>query len=298
MTTLYVGTCNHLGDTLCLSAALHNAVEVMPNHKFVYCGNYGGVFENTPVEHTVIMKPGWIRAQYRDFGVDSEYTAVHGTLLEGINESLSKRLGIDIPCVHKTPVLNLTEQEIEEGLKLRDKDSRPVIVANTNCQTVCDVKGYPWYAEVFRQMPDVKFILMGGTDSRDIRYHETFPNNVVDLRGQTSFRQLFSMVYSCDAVLSPPSAVVHISAAFGTPAVCITGAREPIKFTQYPNVTHVFSTCVGKHLYNQYRGCMHFTVRDARSCEHVVVVNGRRYPSCMACIPAEFIVEKLRGVMK
>ena len=144
---------------------------------------------------------------------------------------------------------------------------------------------------MFEMCPQWQFVLIGGTEARDVRMdfggklpQGDFPN-VTDLRGKTNIRELFALVKGSIGVVSPSSAVSHIAAAFGIPQIVLLGARECAGITDYPNATHISSVCVGKETYWRNYGCMHFKTQDARSCEHTVSMGGRNYAGCTPCSP-------------
>lgn len=291
MTTIELSTCNHLGDTVCLLAAMLNAADVLPDVNFVYKGNYPAVFYFSP------LKPNYIghvdrkiSVQYRDHGV-KDNTAPTGNLVEGLTASLFRHLDIQYSCKHRKPVLYLTDGEIDDLSHFKR-----CVVLNSNCQQHSSVKGYPWWREVTALMSSTQFVLIGG-DPRDVRDDSCFGSNVVDLRGQTSIRGLFALVANASAVLTPPSAVCHIAAALDKPCVTITGAREPTKLTDYPTTLHMTSVCQGRRRYDRHFGCMHFVTSDSRSCEKTSLINGRPYADCMTCIPPENVVTMLHQAM-
>jgi ADP-heptose:LPS heptosyltransferase len=82
-------------------------------------------------------------------------------------------------------------------------------------------------------------------------HHHPPLEGVVDLRGQTSLRQLVRLVYHAQGVISPVSLLMHLAAAVETPegaprnrpCVVIAGGREPPHFTAYPH--HQFIHTVG-----------------------------------------------------
>ena len=76
-------------------------------------------------------------------------------------------------------------------------------------------------------------------------------DGVIDLRGQTSLRQLVRLMYHAQGAISPVSLLMHLAAAVETspgspknrPCVVIAGGREPPHFTAYPH--HQFIHTVG-----------------------------------------------------
>ena len=208
-------------------------------------------------------------------------------------------MDVRIPEKHHAPVVRLTDEERDWAqLTLPPR----AVLLNTNCQTCCTVKGYPWWGEVVRIVARNGYapVLTGGTEERDLRLDfGSLPGETVDMRGKTTLRQLVAMATAAVCAASPSSSLVHACAAAGCPCVVITGAREPTKVTDYPGNRHVFSVCtVGNMLYNQHQGCFmrHFgeiAQWPQYVCPRTMERRGRKYAACMACIPPEAVAEEI-----
>ncbi|MBO4619690.1 MAG: hypothetical protein J5654_06230 [Victivallales bacterium] len=290
---LEVTTCNHLGDALCLSAALANLRRVKPDWRVWYAGNYEEIFRGTPWAREMGIRAELsVRCEYRTHGV-SDICAEAGSLCDGLTLSLSRSLSIDLEPFCRAPVVRLDDSEREWA------SSHPAsgkILLNTNCQTGSSVKGYPWWSEVCALLPEFQFYLTGGREGRDVRDASAFPPNVTDLRGATTCRELLALASVCSCAVSPPSSLVHAAAAFDKPTVVVAGAREPTMLTDYPHAAHLHSVCLpARHAkrYDLRRGCLHFRTDDPRSCEHPVTINCRNYALCMACIAPETVAEAI-----
>jgi len=290
-------TCDHLGDALCLTAAMINAREEFGDAVSLrYAGRHGEVFrgldlgdwpEDAPPTHRYSV-------QYRSHGTRDD-RAQAGNLCEGLTASLARWMGREIPAWHTAPVVALSEAEVTAAVDaLAPITAGPLVLANTNCQGRSSIKGYPWWGEVVRQLCQRGYAvaLTGGPADADIRADlGPLPLECLDLRGKTTARQLVALCRVARCVVSPPSSLIHAAAAMDCPAVCVCGAREPTGLTAYPGVRHVHSVCVcGGKLYNHARGCMAF--RTER-CGRAVGWRGRAYAGCMACIPAEAVVEAM-----
>lgn len=283
----------HVGDTACLSAAMANLLAAHPDWEAWYCGDYAEMFEGGPFHSRPGEADRVIQLAYGDAGC-READASGGNVCEAYTRALAWHLGEDIPCVHRAPVLPEPTECMEWAGQYRG-----CILLNSNCQRRSLTKGYPHWGEVARLLADAgrRVVLMGGREERDVRDGALF-FGAVDLRGQTSIRQLMALARVAACVASPASGIVHIAAAYGTPCVTVTGAREPVALTAYPAARHVSTTCAGRTAYGPQRGCMHF-VADASnaSCERAVRVGGRWYPSCMAEIDPATIVSNIRGLL-
>lgn len=279
----------HLGDTACLSAAMANLAALHPDWEAWYCGDYAEMYDGGPFHSRPDGADRIIQLAYNDHG-GYEKTASRGNVCESYTAALAGWLGEDIPCVHRAPVLPVPTECMEWAGQFRG-----CVLLNTNCQQRSSTKGYPHWPVVAKMLRDAgkRVALMGGRENRDIRHAGEFPG-CADLRGRTTVRQLMALASVASCVASPASGIVHIAAAYGTPCVVVTGARELPALTAYPNTRHLTAVCHGRREYGTERGCMHF-VADATmvSCEHAVEVEGRWYPRCMTDIPPEKIANAI-----
>jgi ADP-heptose:LPS heptosyltransferase len=276
---ILLSTHRHLGDTVALTAALRNAKTALPDVLFDYDGSYRDVFANnpniTPFDHCDSDVTS-IKVTYSPF---SQRRGDGGNLCQGYSKCLALALqsltGVLVPMSQFTPVINLTE---EEQVQYRDLERYCVI--NANCQKCSEVKRYPYWQQIVDACPDMKFVQVGGNEKRDVTMNL---RNVVDLRGTTTVRQLFSLVANAKYVVSPSSAVIHIAAAFkNVNAYCLVGAREPTALTKYANVGHFCSTC-GR--YFSSFGCMNFYTHGIhKTCINIKNINDYNYASCMCDI--------------
>ena len=301
MSKICIKTCNHLGDAVCLTAVIENA-RLATMHSYSYSGRYSEVFDGLPIDTATPETDALIvRAEYRK-AIDSagkeirtgdDHNASTGSLIEGMTYSLGKALGLDIPCVLRTPCLVLGEEGERAIRAYRERFGRYFVV-NTNCQRNSTVKAYPYWREVVATLSGLAaVVLIGSREERDIREDLPALNRVFDLRGETSTRELIALVAGASCVVSPASSCVHIAAGFNVPSVVLTGAREPTALTAYPYAKHLTSTCKGK--YNHRRGCIHFQTCPG-SCENIKEINGRRYANCMAKLQQERILKAVKEV--
>ena len=284
----------HVGDTVCLSAAMANLSFAHPDWEIWYAGNYDEMYAGSRFEKRPYDADRVIQLAYNDGGA-WEKGASRGNVCESYTMALSYHLGEDIQVVAGTPVL-----PYPTDTALWAEQYKGCVLLNTNCQQRSSTKGYPYWDAVAKALVDngEMVVLMGGAEDRDIKDGAEFAH-CIDLRGQTSIRQLMALATVASCVISPASGIVHISAAYDTPCVVVVGAREPTGLTEYPYTTHVTTECNGRHLYGPKRGCMHFCA-DATmaSCEKAVEINGRWYPQCMAEIPPEAVVDRFHKVRR
>lgn len=134
-------------------------------------------------------------------------------------------------------------------------------------------------------------------------------SGVVDLRGRTSLRDLVRLVYHCDGIVCPVTAVMHLASAVPAkrseyplrPCVVIAGGREPAHWEAYP--THAFFSSVGFLPCCAKGGCWKSrTLRlgdgstlDRR--EHLCERPDGAFPACMTRIKPDDIVRSIRAFL-
>lgn len=272
-------TNNHLGDAVILTAVLENLKTVFQDRfEFAVETNYSDVFENNP--NVSKLQPG--------------ETA---TAVECVYHPFSQRSGNGGNCIlaftyNAFLALNGGQNPVYSQLVPKfyfDLPPRAIegdyCVLNANCQTCSEVKAWPWAQKLVDSRKDVKFVQIGGKEGRDVT---TDLKGVADMRGKTNFKELVSLVAHSKWVVSPPSAVTHIAAAFPkVKNVVMSGAREPMILTKYPNTIHITSVC---NNFNCNMGCMKFYVTrhdSPKCCGYRYLHEGREYANCMADVKPE-----------
>jgi len=162
-----------------------------------------------------------------------------------------------------------------------------------------------WDHDRYQQVVDrfrgrIQFVQVGEAD----HYHPPL-EGVVDLRGQTTLRQLVRLVYHAQGVISPVSLLMHLAAPVETPpgvpksrpCVVIAGGREPPHFTAYPH--HQYLHTVGALKCCESGGCWKsrtFPIGDGdykdgpdELCVDVV----GRLPRCMHMITADEVARRI-----
>ena len=129
--------------------------------------------------------------------------------------------------------------------------------------------------------------------------------DVVDLRGQTSLRELIRLVFHAQGALSAVSLLMHLTAAVevkpgmpkNRPCVVVAGGREPPHFTAYPH--HQFIHMVGALQCCDNGGCWKARtlplgdgdVNDRPDALCVDVVGA--LPRCMDMISADDVIRRI-----
>lgn len=118
-----------------------------------------------------------------------------------------------------------------------------------------------WAVERYQRVIDhfrgaIQFVQVGRAG-----HHHPRLRGVIDLRGQTTLRELVRLVYHAQGVLCPITALMHLAAAVPTlpgcprirPCVVIAGGREPAHWEAYPG--HQFIHTIGALPCCAHAGC-------------------------------------------
>jgi hypothetical protein len=226
---------------------------------------------------------------------ESPYHCLHGFI-----EFLNDRLHLSIrPTVFKGDI-HLSDQEKAWYSQVREVtgEDTPFWIVGAGGKHDLTIKW--WRTERYQEVVDhfrgkIQFVQVGGSGD-----HHPKLQGVIDLRGQTSLRELTRLVYHSQGVLCSVTSLMHLAAAVETkprqranrPCVVIAGGREPAHWEAYPD--HQFIHTNGALRCCGNGGCWKDRTvrlrdgdeRDRRDHLCVDVVNG--LPHCMDMItPAE-----------
>ena len=276
----------HLGDYVILTGAVHNIKKARPDVVFALPEKYQEVYENN---RDFAKSPVLIR----DMGkvvygnLEAEKQALYGNVVEGFTLCLCKLLNLQpVPIITRKPKIVLSKEEREYT-----KQFENAIVLNANCQTCTISKGYPhWQRVVDELSKDYRIIQVGGNCPKDLTLDLS---GVEDYRGKTTIRQLFSMIYGCKGVVSPPSSFSNIAGAFDKPQIILNAGREADRLTDYENVTHISHKAqCGWGVSN---GCVSLHITGNRICPDTILQGGRTWCRCQWETPPETIIEAVKS---
>lgn len=173
------------------------------------------------------MKP--VRLDYHRQIADANTTKLH--LLTAFHRELSDQLEIPVPVLRPRPDLHFSSGElshppIEPGYWLINAGGKRSLRAKVWPQSC-------WQELVARLTSSNLRVIQVGALSPG-HEHPTLSGAICQL-GQTNLRQLMRLVYFSAGVISSPSLLMHLAAAFEKPAVIIAGGREPYWWAAYRN---------------------------------------------------------------
>ncbi len=174
------------------------------------------------------------------------YHFIHG-FIHFLNEKLDLRI---MPTAFKGDIhLSDMERSWMPQVQEHTGDDRPywLIVSGGKFDFTAKWWAPERYQAVVNHFKDkVLFVQVG-----DPNHNHPSLDNVLDLRGQTDFRQLIRLVYHSAGVLTPVSVLMHLAAAVPSkpgmpplrPCVVVAGGREGTHWEAYPN--HQFIHTIG-----------------------------------------------------
>ena len=243
--------------------------------------------------------------------IECHYPLIHRSnqtpyhFLHGFIEYLNEYLGLQIrPAAFKGDIwISDEEKSWFETVERTLGESRPFWLFVSGGKRDYTIKW--WSHERYQQVVDafrdrIEFVQVG-----EAEHHHPPIEGAVDLRGQTSLRQLVRLVYCCQGVLSPVSLLMHLAAAVecrpgqprNRPCVVVAGGREPPHWTAYPH--HQFLHTVGALPCCDDGGCWKSRAvplgdgdeKDQPGELCVDVVDG--LPRCMDMITAEDVIQRI-----
>jgi ADP-heptose:LPS heptosyltransferase len=225
--------------------------------------------------------------------------------LHGFIEFFNKRLGL---CIRPTAFrgdIHLSPQEKAWYSQVHEVTRQPIPFWILAAGGKHDITIKWWEAARYQEVVNhfrgrIQFVQVGQTG-----HHHPRLEGVIDLRGQTSLRELVRLVYHSQGVLCPVTAIMHLAAAVETrppqhqnrPCVVVAGGREPPHWEAYP--FHQFIHTVGALPCCSRGGCWKdrtVPLRDGDKRDHpdhLCVAVVKELPACMSMIPSAEVIRRI-----
>jgi len=183
--------------------------------------------------------------------VISHYPEIHRSGMTGLcfadghRMFLEKQLGISIPRCGMKPDIFFSPKELALPRMVEGK----YWIINAGIKNDYTLKWYNHHQEVVNLLKDrITFVQIGL-----LSHNHPALDNVIDLRGKTSLRQLFLLSNYADGAICCVSLQMVIMAALSKPCVVISGAREGVRWQLNPD--HRFLYTNGAMKCATYDGC-------------------------------------------
>ena len=245
--------------------------------------------------------------------IDCKYPLVHRSsqsphhFVSGFSDFLSDALGRPIRVTDFRGDVHLSGAELEAPGRVGEIVGAgvPYWIVVAGGKYDCTVKW--WGARRYQGVVDalrdeVLFVQVGETPGH---YHPQL-HGTIDLRGQTSLREIIALTYHAQGVLCPITFLMHLAAAVPTPGgeatqrggVVVAGGRESPHWEAYP--WHQFIHTVGALPCCLHGGCWKFRTQPLGDGDRkdepdklcVDVVDGS--PRCMDMISVDEVAGRVR----
>lgn len=283
------------GDALVMTAAIRS-LHVRHPGKFAVAVDtpFPDIFLNSP---DVVPTHGGER-------VDMHYPAIHQANQRGIHfmqafcEHLEEALGVQVPLAVNKPVLYGVGAGPNSSIC---KSAYWLVNAGTKNDLTCKRYGRLRYQEVVDSLRGtVKFVQVGREKDR----HERLGGLFADLVGKTSLRELITLCYYAEGVLTPTSFLMHCAAALDRPCVVVAGGREPVQWNAYPKQHYMHTIgqlpcCADNACWkSRIEPIGDGTSHDQSLCELPVnnTMTGGAIPKCMELVRPEAVAQKIRAL--
>lgn len=155
----------------------------------------------------------------------------------------------------------------------------------------CRVWAMERWIELAEMTPDWKFVFFSDKEEHT---GLGLPENVIDTAMKLNIREFLALFASCHVCVYPDSAGMHLSPAFGTPGILLSGSTKvEYHLKYYPEVVHpIWSRekldCVP---------CFDWQVWDERKYDAPPCYAKEGMPWCLNNITARQVTEKIEGVV-
>ena len=243
--------------------------------------------------------------------VDCHYPLIHRSnqeprhFLDGFVEYLNEQLGLRIRVTAFKGDLYISQEEKDwfQSVELQEGRAQPFWLFASGGKFDFTTKW--WDPARYQQVVDhfrgrIQFVQVG-----EDHHHHPAIDGVVDLRGQTTLRQLVRLMYHAQGTISAVSLLMHLAAAvevkpgmpLNRPCVVVAGGREPPHFTAYPH--HQFMHTVGALRCCDNGGCWKSRTRplgdgDVQDRPEALCVDVVGHlPRCMDLISADDVIRRI-----
>lgn len=283
-----------LGDTLMMTPAVRDLANNYPQYKIHVETNFPQIWDNNPYIETYrqIIRDQNIK-DIKDY--DEKYDIGPKIVTQG-----SRTNGQHFTTAFRVCLEDRLKRQIKQGLLkpeiyLSEFEKKRRLINGKYWLINLGYGQYQakkWYnerwQEVVDKLPWIKFVQVGLKDEYKLK-------NVIDLLGKTQnpyagLRDLFTLFYHCEGVITLVTASMHIAASFDKPCIVIAGAREPVTFESYQN-----------HRYLHNIGCLPCSDKYAcwkcslEACNNRSggLING--HPKCMDMIKSDDVIKAVES---
>jgi len=274
----------------------------------------------------------WIQAEYKL--INTANKGAHH-FCHGFRKDLEAKLGMPIDQTTPAGAIYISDQEKSWYSQIWELEGKNLPYWIIDAGRKSDYTAKHWEVARFQELvdrtPDITWVQIGAnTDKKNPHFHpELKGDNVINLIGKTTIRQLIRLVYHSAGIVTPVSFPMHLATAVPMhpryrrntrPCVVIAGGREPVMWEAYS--THQFLHTCGMLPCCSHGGCWKSRVmplgdgddkdyddehqtpsgqkhKITRLCEMPVVSeSGQIIPKCLDMITVDMVEKAVRGYLQ
>ena len=295
------------GDILMLTSTVRDLRKSHPDYRINCRTSAQELWQNNPYLDLSVTEQNADKVLEMHYPLINSSTRGAYHFIHGFRKYAEEQLGIRIPAGDFCVDVHMTRQEMNDPYILNilgdDKRKTWLVDAGGKPDFTCKVWEFARFQEVVNRTSDrIRWIQIGAGN----HMHKPL-ENVVNLVGKTTHRQLISLMYRSDGVLTPVSYPAHLSTmqwhnhvGEHRPCVVIAGGREPQQWECYG--THQFIHLCGILDCCRRGACWKSRIvklndgskQDNSLCVHPVVSNsGQVIPKCLDLIAVDEVVRRI-----
>lgn len=307
-------TCNQApGDVVMTTAAVRDLKKLKPELTIGVDTRYPELWYNNPYITPMNPRDRWVNKLTVDYTYYlNQSNRVPGHFVGAIHKFLGSKLGYEIPLTEPHGDIHITEDE-KEAVPVTEEPYWIIICGGKTDFTTKWWNPSHAQAVVDHYKGKFKFVQVG--DKRvPNKYpeHVHFPlNNVIDMIGKTSIRELIKLIYNAQGVICPVTFSMHLAAAIkcdnGSSPRCVVvaGGREPPHWEAYAG--HRFLDTIGKFDCCMTGGCWARRAqlwKDAQNwntrqlCKRPIQTDKLVIAECMNSIGSSNVIEAIDSYYK
>lgn len=315
---LFISQHQSPGDIVMLTRAIDDLHKTYPG-KFITCMRTpaNDLWASNPNHTPLEAKDSdamWMACEYKL--VNTSNRGAHH-FVHGFRKDLESKLGIPIDQSHPWGALYLSDEEKTWFSQIYELQGKNVPFWIIDAGRKNDYTAKHWefarFQEVVDRTPHITWVQIGSM-SKGHFHPELKGDNVVNLLGKTTMRQLVRLVYHSAGVLTPVSLPMHLAAAVemhpryrrhSRPCIVIAGGREPAIWEAY--TTHDYIHNCGQLPCCSHGGCWKSRVeplgdgdrKDYENlCEYPVATeSGQVIPKCLEMISVDRVLASIDSYM-
>lgn len=302
------------GDIIMLSAAIRDLHRSYPGKfqtgLFLSKGNQA-LFKHNPYITAMGRNEPEVNKLYAHYPLQQHSNSLPYHFVHGFRMDFQRRLGLPIDCTAFKGDIHLSEEEWAQP-PFKEVANIPYWIIDAGCKK--DYTNKLWdhqrFQRVVNAFPNTLFVQIGSSQ-RNHMHKPLEGQNLLNLVGKTTLRQLVQLTAHAFGVITPVSLPMHLSAAIPMhrkyvkdggyaerPCIVIAGGREPVHWEAYPS--HTFLHTVGRLPCCAHGGCWKSRVQklydgwkqDESLCEDTVAVSdGQIIPACLDRISADQVIQ-------